>query len=142
MRRRKLLVTLAGISALVCSVGAVKLAPEAGRITAENYERIVSDMSPADVEAVFGPPGDYRTAPADHCGPALQAWLEPERSHPFASEYAQRWYGDSGTVFVRINQDGQILKEFTPCQRRGRVQSLLWRIKRLYHSWFPGVRDG
>jgi hypothetical protein len=61
MRRRKLLpgavavlVTLAGVAALV-------LWPRADRVTRANFDRIRVGMSRAEVEAILGPPGDYRT---------------------------------------------------------------------------------
>src|SRR5262245_57459436 len=81
MRRRTLLVVLAGL-AVVVAIGVVVLwaraAPE--RITRENYERIRVGMSRAEVYAVLGPPGDYSTGdeklsdlPLPPCQPQLQA---------------------------------------------------------------------
>jgi hypothetical protein len=72
MRRRKLLVALAG-PAVVVAVGAVVLwpAPTLVRVTKEHVDLIcVSDsdddedaMTRAGVEAILGPPGDYTTRP-------------------------------------------------------------------------------
>jgi hypothetical protein len=121
MRRRKLLVALAGL-AMVGAAGVVVLRPRPGYTTRENYDRIVAGMSAGEVESILGPTGDQRTGPTDHSGPTIQACLG-ERSRQYAQRYTQdakHWDGDSGSVFVRIDDDGQILKEFTPCQRRGR----------------------
>jgi len=60
MRRRTLLVALAGL-AVVVAVGVVVLWPRADRITEANFERIRVGMSRTDVEAILGPPGDFRT---------------------------------------------------------------------------------
>jgi hypothetical protein len=84
MRRRKLLVVLAGLVALVAvAAGAFALWPREDRVTrenfdhlqvgmsraevdaiaAENYKRIKLGMRRARVEAMLGPPGDYRMGP-------------------------------------------------------------------------------
>jgi hypothetical protein len=65
MRRRTLLVALAGLPVVVAA-GAVVLWPRTpSRITLENCNRIREGMSRAEVEAILGPPGDYRTGPGE-----------------------------------------------------------------------------
>ena len=61
-RRRKLLVALAGL-AVVVAVGAVILWSqlEPDRITQASFERIRVGMTRADVAAILGPAGDFRT---------------------------------------------------------------------------------
>jgi hypothetical protein len=49
MRRRTLLLALAGL-AVVVAAGAVQLRPREDRVTRANYERIQIGMSRADVE--------------------------------------------------------------------------------------------
>jgi len=144
MRSRKLLVVLAGLVTILWVIATIVLRPRPGYITLENYERIVSGMSAAQVESILGPTGDQRTGPTDHSGPTIQTYLGSERSQYAQSywHYAQNWYGDSGNVYVRIDEDGQILKEFTACQRRGSVESLVWLLRREWRLRFPGVRDG
>jgi hypothetical protein len=63
MRRRTLLVALAGL-AVVVAAGAVVLWPGPDRITLENLHEIRMGLSLAEVEAILGPAGDYCTAPA------------------------------------------------------------------------------
>jgi hypothetical protein len=79
VRRRKLLVALAGLAVVVAAV-VVVLWPRPDRITQENYDRIrvgglwgedwathdnrapvKKGMTRTEVEAILGPPGDYRT---------------------------------------------------------------------------------
>jgi hypothetical protein len=62
MRRRKLLVVLTGL-VVVAAVAVVLWPPTdpASRITQENFERIKPGMTMAEVTAILGPPGDYKT---------------------------------------------------------------------------------
>jgi hypothetical protein len=60
MRRRTLLVALAGLAVMVAA-GVGALWPRPSRVTGENFDRIEKGMSRAEIEAVLGPPGDYRT---------------------------------------------------------------------------------
>jgi hypothetical protein len=75
MRRRTLLVALAGL-AVVVGAGTVVLWPRADRITLENFDRIKKGMRRAEVEAILGPPGDYTT------GPTETTFLESASKHP------------------------------------------------------------
>jgi hypothetical protein len=137
MRQQKLLVVLAGL-AVVVAAGAVWLWPRVGQHTRENYERIVSGMTPGDVEATLGPPGDYRTGPTQQSGPTVRASLETRRERPeILCSGGRLWYGDSATIFVEINETGDILKEYTPCRRKGLLDTVLWRAKRQFRRWFP-----
>src|SRR6516164_10518508 len=65
MRRRTLLVVLAGLAGLVAAVVVVLWPRPSLRITLENCKRIREGMSRAEVEAILGPPGDYRTGPGE-----------------------------------------------------------------------------
>jgi hypothetical protein len=60
MRRRKLLVVLAGLAVMgAAGAGVVVLRPH--RVTRENAARLHPGMTLADVTAILGPPGDYTT---------------------------------------------------------------------------------
>jgi hypothetical protein len=60
MRKRKRLFLVAGLAGLLV-VGAFVLLPRPERITLENSGRVQPGMTLDDVEAILGPPGDYRT---------------------------------------------------------------------------------
>jgi hypothetical protein len=138
MRRRKLLVALAGL-AVVIAAGVVVLwqGQEPNRITWDNYERIVSDMTPADVEGILGPPGDYRTGPTEECGAAESAWLRATHESAVPTTYGEYWHCDSATILVLIDADGLITKHHWPCRLKGPFDMFLWRAKRQWHRWFP-----
>jgi hypothetical protein len=140
MRRRTLLVVLAGL-AVVVAVGVILLWPRADRVTRENYDRIHEGMSRAEVEAILGPPGDYRNGPTNTW---FATWVAPDA--PVA------WQGDRGSIFVYRkggdpffadtepdDPDSVSSASFVQVQRvrQGPLEDLLWRAKRQWHRWFP-----
>jgi hypothetical protein len=138
MRRRTLLVALAGL-ALVVGSGVFVLWPRTAsdRITRQQYDRIVSNMTPADVEAILGPPGDYRTGPTDDVPCTESALLKASRESSIPSDYSAFWHGDSATIIVLINPDGDIVKNYCPSRIRSPFETLVWRAKRQWRRWFP-----
>jgi hypothetical protein len=62
--KRTLLVALAGL-AVVVAVGVVVLWPGANRVSRDNFLRLSTVTSRAELESLLGSPGDYRTAPTD-----------------------------------------------------------------------------
>lgn len=60
MRRRKLLAGLI-TATVVAGVATLALWPRPDPVTLANYDRVEEGMSPAEVTALLGPPGDYRT---------------------------------------------------------------------------------
>jgi hypothetical protein len=150
MRRRTLLVVLVGL-AVVIAAGAVVVWPQPSRITKENCDRIHTEMTRAEVEAILGPPGDYRTGLgetaygddwsadpiADPPG-TVWTWQKTPVGSPFHQECAA-WLSDSYAICVSIDDTGQVLWA-TGQLRRTRsnpLQNLLWRAKRQWHRWFP-----
>jgi hypothetical protein len=155
MRRRTLLAALTGL-AVVVAAGVVVLWPwQSSRITRENYERIHERMSQANVEAILGPPGDYRTS----CGetPVIIGddtiwtsdgdlddrlakstrkfgWIPKERGR-FGI-----WMSDTFFADISIDATEQVT-EIRGWPRRTKTQtafdSFLWRINRQRHRWFP-----
>src|SRR6516162_7839304 len=137
MGRRKLLLALAGL-AVVAAAGVVVLWPSADRIKRENCDRIRHGMSLAEVEAVLGPPGDYRTGPTRY-RPHFMA--PPRLADRMASEPdvdIQKWEGDSGDIQV-VFSDGETSAEFYASEPldQSALANLLWRAKRQWHRWFP-----
>jgi hypothetical protein len=138
MRRPTLLVALAGL-AVVVAVGVVVLWPRQNRITQENFDRIREGMSLAEVEAILGPPGDYRTGPTayEEVGPTEE--YDPTR---------MEWWTDTLLIDIDFDETGPLERGGTqraakawvdPCTRvpQGPLDNLLWRAKRQWHRWFP-----
>jgi hypothetical protein len=139
MRKRKLLVALAGMAVMIVA-GLVVLWPtQPNRITQENCDRIKKGMSRAEVETILGPPGDYRTGP----GQGVLAWdpiLDGTTRHNECTNRSN-WAGDTGWVSVDFeNGDGTVwASEFIESKRIAQhpLENLLWRAKRQWHRWFP-----
>jgi hypothetical protein len=137
MRRRKLLVALAGL-AVVVAVGVVGLwpQPQSDRVTREYYNRIHAGMALGEVVATLGPPGDYTTGPTEFRG--VQAiedtsrWTSPDK----------KWEGDQGVIFVALDRGAAQrirrawFRGWTKIEQSP-LDNLLWRAKRQWRRWFP-----
>jgi hypothetical protein len=128
MRRPKLIAAVAGLAVVIAVGMFVSWSPPA-RITEENCSRIREDMILADVVAILGPPGDYRT----EITPAVDL-IDLEHPH------REDWLGNEGVIFVFLDNSGHVKRaQFyrkTPL-RRAPLDDLLWRAKRLWRRWFP-----
>jgi hypothetical protein len=163
MRRRKVLVGLGGL-AVVVAAGTVVLWPRAERVTRENFDRIQIGMSQADMEAILGPPGDYRTglgeAGVDRTGLGEHGvvvdmqnmyWVpdDPDSTLPnWGRNLANRpeepaswatWSSDSFEIVTHFDHSGGVAHLWGYPRRttQGPVANLLWRAKRQWHRWFP-----
>jgi hypothetical protein len=158
MRRRTLLVALVGL-AVVVAVGALVMWPRANRVTRENYDRIQIGMSRGDVEAILGPPGDYRTGPGERgdCeveDGTVESWMPDTGSYlystpsnwmrmPLEPPENQRlwasWESDSIGISITIDDSGSVVDRGGLPRRttQGQLDNLLWRAKRQWHRWFP-----
>jgi hypothetical protein len=89
------------------------------RVTWANFERVKVGMSREEVEALLGPPGDYRTAPTAvlQLGPLYS----PEGK-------VERWKGDEGWVEVGVDEHAVVTgKKF---QATGKAELSAWgRVK-------------
>src|SRR5262249_54020078 len=110
MRRRTLLVTLAGL-AVVVAAGAGVLWPRAeSGITVENFRRIREGMTLAEAIAILGPPGDYSTL--ETASPPI---LSEEDAYArlgdrtYESVNLQYWKNDTADVFVALDKSGRIV---------------------------------
>jgi hypothetical protein len=136
MRRRKLLVALAGL-AVVVAAGVVVLWPEPPliRVTEENLNRVRPGMTRTEVEAILGPPGDYRTHPTDS--------FPPRGPNPVSSGVSftsLQWQSDTIDVQICVapNGDMQWMKAMSAQPTNlGPLDRLRWRAKRQWHRWFP-----
>jgi hypothetical protein len=127
MRRRTLLVALAGL-AVVGAAGVVVLWPRpSSRITRENYERIRAGMSRAEIESILGPPGDYSGV---HVAYTL---------HWRGDRMPDEWVGDDGVIAVCYSQSVACDVQFVPVEKVdfGLLGNYFWRAKRQWRRWFP-----
>ncbi len=147
MRRRKLRWATVGLVALT-GVGVFVLWPRPSQVTPESFDRIRLGMGRAEVEAIFGPPGDYRTRPIDPSG-ALTIIDDPEWNAVRLSDEPETtekvWRSDSVEIRVVYPKAGaltyalpwsadevdQYLATQTPWE------NLRWRAERQWRRWFP-----
>jgi hypothetical protein len=128
MRRRKLLVALAGL-AVVIAVGVVALWPrqQTDRVTLYSFKLVRHGMNRSEVEKILGQPGDYRTGPASaELGPAAANYLI--------------WRSDAGVFVLDFDARGHVVEQMhisTQRQELSPLDDLLWRLKRQWHRWFP-----
>jgi hypothetical protein len=160
MRRRTLLVVLAGL-AVVGAAGAVVLwQTPSQRITRENCDRIGPGMTQAEVEAILGPPDDYRTGcgESDFGNDSASRWVgDPPGFHfswrlgwfaypnflpvegvPTTGMQAN-WFCDSCRICVVVDDAGRVRDSYVYNRRltQGPLDNLLWRAKRQWRRWFP-----
>jgi hypothetical protein len=117
VRTRKLLVALPVLLTLAALVALVFWPAPGSAITRENFDRIIDRIGPADelpaadrepmtradVEAILGPAGDYRT----------QRWEcshQPRLADLLRSAHLTRltWDADELTIYVYIDSAGQV----------------------------------
>jgi hypothetical protein len=141
MRKRKLIAAAVGLAVLVAA-GAFVLWPRTDRITRENFDRIKEGMSRAEVEAILGPPGDYRTGPVVYFTPTDRDVMD-EPSVPFEDPDSALWLGDRAGGRVGFDEAGcvTIWDASLECRSgervsQGPVDNLLWRAERLWRKWF------
>ncbi len=136
MRRRKLRWVVVGLIGLT-GVGAFVLWPRPTHpvIRYENYERIRNGMSRAEVEALLGPPGDYRTGPTNPHDRMAPSW-----DADGVARTMLEWEDDTAYVAVILEPPGVASsREYCAVSRmeEGPLGNLLWRIGRLWRRWFP-----
>jgi hypothetical protein len=136
MRRRTLLVALAGL-AVVGAGAAVMLLRREDRVTRQNFDRITEGMSRTEVESILGSPGDYRSGPVKwKAGPREVIFQIDSPAH-------DRWIGDHGTIDIWFPEyqgyTGARHMTFHDVERIALtpLDNLVWRAKRQWHRWFP-----
>jgi hypothetical protein len=158
MRRWKLLAALA----VVVAAGSVVLWPGPVSVTKENYLRIRQGMSRAELEAILGPPGDYRTGLGEEdwdYGPVGQhrdsqgstcalpalggsvspGWLDIWMSDSERGKDAH-WVSDSARIYVIIDGDGFVICSAVYDRRlkQGPLERLRWQARRQWDRLFSG----
>jgi hypothetical protein len=150
MRRRTLLVALGGILAVVVAAGVVVLWPtQPNRITQENYDRIHGGMTRTEVEAILGPPGDYRTGLGESAldtegrdwFPDSDIHVRRIRAGSLIAELCiwTSWESDSFAINIEFDDSGSVVDKVGHPRRttQGQLDSFLWRVERQWHRWFP-----
>jgi hypothetical protein len=106
------------------------------RITKANFAQIKAGMSRAEVEAILGPPGDYRTGPTV-CLYSLRLPTDPP---PPANSLRLQWRGDDTEIWLWVDPQGVVLdRSSSPmllCQS-GTMDWLTWRWHRLRNEDAP-----
>ena len=135
MRRRKLLVALAGL-AVVVAARAVALWPEPPpRIAQENFDRIRIGIMRADVAAILGPDGDFKTRDCKRRD--LCAMISGEA---VATVEMQTWDTDTGRIDVYYSRRGTVAWAMYSVNRlpeAGPVENFLSRARYLWRRWLP-----
>jgi hypothetical protein len=148
VRRRKLLVVLAGLAVVICAAVVLALRPQPDRVTRENFDRITECLNRAEVEAILGPPGDYRTVPTDP--DRLNPNVVIVSKFPWSEKDWACWQGDAGEGWVFFGKETGTVRVGVFSQsswedkdvlivkvKQGPLDNLLWRAKRQWRRWFP-----
>jgi hypothetical protein len=139
VRRRTLLVALAGLAVVVAAGVAVLWPRPPSRITRENFDRIKEGMSRTEVEGILGPAGDYSTGPTQRFM-SVEDIIAQARLDTFSLHSGElTWSSDM--VMVRVEFDSRgvaTAKYFTALVKLKQtfVDSLIWRAERQWRHWF------
>jgi hypothetical protein len=120
------------VGLLVVGIAAFLMWPQPSRATWENFDRIRKGMSRAEVEAILGPEGDYRTGP-QQCLPSLKQTVGE-------SATVSDWFADDAFFSIGFDESGGVvmtLVDPTSRTEQGPLDNLRWRLKRQWHRWFP-----
>ncbi len=143
----KLLGVLLAVS-LLANVGGFFLWPRPDRLTRKRCERIATGMSRADVYALLGPPGDYRTVETEVPFSADWGCLVPSGPPRDVDTILAMmapgvetltWRGDGGDIRVYFGPDGVVAREFMVMERveQSTLENLSWLAKRQWHRCLP-----
>jgi hypothetical protein len=137
---------------MVIAAGVVVLWPTSpNRITQENCDRIAKGIRLAEVEAILGPAGDYRTGLGesafeggcwiDDVDGSWPAWsVLPSGSETGEMRKCATWVNDTGIIGIDFDCSDAVLARSFYTRRKveqSTLDNLLWRLKRQWHRWFP-----
>jgi hypothetical protein len=136
MRRRKLLVVLAGIAALLALPVVLLLAiPDSPRVSFGDYSRVQMGMTQAEVETIFGGPAPRNESL--HWGPVFNG-----PNVPASAWIMLKWDGYEGHAGVTFDKAENVIdKSYTPTNPATRPGPLERRLDRLRQWWRSGIRD-
>ena len=106
------------------------------RVTRENFDLISGGMTRAQVEAILGPPGDYRTGRTS----GFSCMDSEDFLHLFDGAQGQvvertEWIGDTAFMSVAYGKAGTTSSAFRwdlIKEEQSPLDNLLWRAKRLW----------
>jgi hypothetical protein len=142
VRRRRLLVALVGLAGVLVVAGTTMLWPRpADPINFENFQCLRGGMTKAEVTAVLGPPGDYRTGPTIEVGGSYRdAFFDTAEFATAPDSTEDVWSSDKAWTKVSYSRSGATVAAFYMRREPETVSplaNLLWRAKRRWHRWFP-----
>jgi hypothetical protein len=133
VRRWKLLGALAvGLVALVAA-GVFVMRPQ--RFIWDKYVRIEKGMTRVEVEAVFGPPGNFSGEDVVYEIESAQrvSWIPTGAS---CDGDIEGWLYDEARVVVFFDDAGRAIeKAYAPRSRNGPVGDYLRRVRRAWRKW-------
>jgi hypothetical protein len=141
VRKRKLLVVLAGLAALLVTAGVFVLWPRpplvAWEVHLANYRRISPGLTMEQVHALLGAPGDYRAWPTR---PGLgENETLAYTIVSFLEDPTETWQYDSATIRVdfdhTLHSSAKLIRHATPVELNP-LDRLRWLAKRQWHRWF------
>jgi hypothetical protein len=106
--------------------------PQADRVTRENFSRLEEGMSRADVDAILGPLGDYRTGDTNLALSGPTVFGQSGRSQAYT------WRGDTANIKVGFDPSGHLFAASYQAMRRSEnpIDNILFRAFRLWSRWF------
>jgi hypothetical protein len=133
VRRRTLLVALAGLAALAVALYLLSNRPS---VTLQSYQRLRMGMTWKEITSTLGPPGDYTTCPTVRTSEVLSEFSWP----PNGVREVVRWDGDDVSLDIGVDAFGRLVG----CQCRlshrleqSRLDNIRWLVRRQWHRWFP-----
>jgi hypothetical protein len=102
-------------------------------------------MARPEVEAIFGPSGDYATAPLEDPDPSglfMSHWrpyYAPLTDRVGGDHAIRQWRTDAGIACVAFSRSGHVVSAgMWPVKRveQTAIDNLVWRAKRPWRRWF------
>ncbi len=140
MRRRKLLVGLVMGALVLLVAGAFVPRTGPNLVTLVNYARIREGMNRAEVEAILGPAGDYRTGPTQIASIGQRYFVTFRADDTWHEVPLTMWRSDRAIIGVGFGSSGLVEQKCCDPDCRldqSALDDLRWRAERQWRRWFP-----